>query len=132
MNDVSVNLGIGNLVPYLVERISTLFGKDPDSVDWTLRLARRIRIGMEQARWVQCVGMARPLPISEIYQPIRLQTPPTTDVLSLLDKNISGLIFAGPGCGKTTLLNWLAVHLATEKKFWPILFHLRTPNAVSD
>lgn len=132
MSDVSINLEIGSIVPYVVDRIAALFGKDPESVDWSNRLARRTRIGMEQAQWVQCVGMAHPLAMSEIYQPIRLEAKPPADVLSLLRNNVSAVILAGPGRGKTTLLNWLAVSLAANPNFLPILFHLRTPEAVPD
>ena len=43
-----------------------------------------------------------------------------------------GIIFAGPGRGKSTLLNWLYIHLRTNPEYVPFLFLLRTENAVSD
>jgi hypothetical protein len=43
-----------------------------------------------------------------------------------------GIIFAGPGRGKTTLLNWLLLQLLKRRDQTALLFLLRTENAVTE
>jgi hypothetical protein len=133
---------------YLEDRIKGVFGHDAETKDWNDRLGRRMLLAAEQARFVKCVGMDRPNPIDEIYQPIGLRTAPSerykralqTDVWKLLDFRDDktneigrdGIIFAGPGRGKSTLLNWLFMQLRTRPECAPFLFLLRTDSAVSE
>jgi hypothetical protein len=48
----------------------------------------------------------------------------------LLIRGANSVIFAGPGCGKTTLLHWAYTRLMASKTHVPILFTLRWPDAV--
>lgn len=136
----SMSIDIGSLAYYLDERLRSLFGKDSDTVDWLGRLNRRCKVALEQAAWVQCIGMERPISIGEIYQPIQLEghyagavkTRGRTDVFKLLEQSKDALIFAGPGRGKTTLLNWMLLQLLNSKTRAPTLFLLRTERAVED
>ena len=135
-----VSIDIGSLASYLEERTRRLFGKDSETLDWLSRLHRRSKIALEQAAWVQCVGMERPIRIGEIYQPIQLEGKEgyrsgvrgRTDVFLLLEQQRDGVIFAGPGRGKTTLLNWLLLQLLTRKDHTALLFLLRTEDAVQE
>src|SRR5947209_17977447 len=137
-NGVSVELG--SLLAYAEERTRRWFGKDGETLDWLNRLHRRSKIALEQAAWVQCVGMERPIRIAEIYQPIQLEGAEgyrsgvrgRTDVFTLLDQKRDGIIFAGPGRGKTTLLNWLLLELLHRKEHTILLFLLRPEHAVQD
>ena len=115
-----------------MDRLLGLVGKDATTIEWRNRLERRIRVGLEQACWVQCVGMSRPLAIHSIYQPVKLRTSPPVDVFSLINRQTDGIIMAGPGRGKTTLLKWLTVKMTEGRSHVPILFQLRVPDAVSD
>ena len=135
-----VSIDIGSLASYLEERTRRLFGKDPETLDWLSRLRRRSKTALEQAAWVQCVGMERPIRIGEIYQPIQLEGKEgyrsgvrgRTDIFLVLAQQRDGIIFAGPGRGKTTLLNWLLLQLLTRKDHTALLFLLRTENAVQE
>ena len=86
--------------------------------------------------------MDSPVPIDKIYQPLSLRIGAHTreysnrilqiNVLKLLDKNSDAVIFAGPGRGKSTLLNWLYCHLQASPTYDPFLFILRSENSVDD
>lgn len=135
-----VSIDIGSLASYLEDRTRLLFGKDAETLDWLHRLHRRSKIALEQAAWVQCVGMERPIRIGEIYQPIQLEGKEgyrsgvrgQTDVLTLVEQERDGIIFAGPGRGKTTLLNWLLLKFLSLKNHTALLFLLRTEHAVEE
>src|ERR1017187_2688656 len=146
--DFSVNVDPA-LIAYLEDRIKGVFGRDAASERRSARLTRRMRLALEQARSVKCVGMDRPIAIQAIYQPIGLQTDFTERSHTRLDTDIhrlmavrdsktkelvgtDGIIYAGPGRGKSTLLNWLYVQLQRDSEYCPFLFILRTENAVSD
>src|ERR1035438_10744685 len=119
--DFSVNVDPA-LIAYLEDRIKGVFGRDAASERRSARLTRRMRLALEQARSVKCVGMDRPIAIQAIYQPIGLQTDFTERSHTRLDTDIhrlmavrdsktkelvgtDGIIYAGPGRGKSTLLN---------------------------
>jgi hypothetical protein len=128
-----ISLELGSLAGYLEDRVRTLFGKDPDTIEWNARLRRRLTSAIEQARWIQCVGMAQPVPIQDIYQPLDLeQKRSTTTLMRLIETATSAIVFAGPGAGKSTLLNRLCVELLNNSKFTPFLFLLRSPGAPDD
>ncbi len=136
-----ISIDIGSLANYLEDRTRRIFGKDVDTLDWIGRLNRRSKVAVGQAAWVQCVGMDRPIRIQDIYQPIKVQsqhdwTDPSrigrSDVLTLIKQRTDAVIFAGPGRGKTTLLNWLLLNLLNKKRETPLMFLLRTENAVED
>ena len=136
-----ISIELGSLANYLEDRTRRMFGKDADTLDWLNRLQRRGKIGLEQAGWVQCVGMEKPIRIDQIYQPIDLEgnydgavsnTRGRTNVFTLLKQEKDAVIFAGPGRGKTTLLNWLLLTLLRANENTPLLFLLRTEKAVED
>jgi hypothetical protein len=94
------------------------------------------RMSFEQSAQVQCVGMAKPVPIDKIYQPTRLirrarlGTEEEIEFEQLLGEDADAIIFAGPGWGKTTLLHWTYHSLAQGTTFAPLLFTLRRPEAI--
>lgn len=128
--DVSVDFG--SALFYLEDRIRTLFGKDPETQAWTHKLHQQLRSALEQARWVQCVGMPEPIPIEAIYQPLNLiARSRETDVFELIRQQENAIVFAGPGRGKSTLLNWLYIRLLPHDNIIPLLFILRSQDAVA-
>jgi hypothetical protein len=72
-DDVSID--VGSMYPYLEDRVLSFFGKDAATTEWKQRIQRLVRTSMEESSYVQCVGMARPIPIREIYQPTGLIRP---------------------------------------------------------
>lgn len=131
--DVSIDLG--SAVPYAVERVLALFGRDAISVAAKERLSASIRLAVEQASRVQCIGMDRPVPLDDIYQPTMLKAGEFSadgpfDVLSLLERPTDAVILAGPGAGKTTLMHWAFLRLLKAPDTVPLLFTLRSPEAV--
>jgi hypothetical protein len=131
--DVSIDVGAEALY-YLEDRIRALFGKDEATQTWNATLHQRLRSSLEQAKWVQCIGMAEPIPIESIYQPLKLSTPHSgaTDVFELIRDGKSAVVLAGPGRGKSTLLNWLFVQLLRNDNVSVFLFILRSQHAVPD
>ncbi len=114
-----------------------MFVKDPETRYCNDHIYSRAKTAIEQARYVQCIGMSQPVPIEKIYQPLYLRfrvegEPKEADVITIVKEGQSGIIFAGPGAGKSTLLNRLCVELLRLRSFAPFLFILRTPNAVVD
>jgi hypothetical protein len=72
-NDVSID--VGSMYPYLEDRVLSLFGKDTASTEWKQTVQRLVRTSLEESSHVQCVGMAKPIPIECIYQPTSLIRP---------------------------------------------------------
>ena len=133
-----ISFDLGSILPYIENRVLSLFGKDPATVEWRERVKNMTRVSAEQAGQVQCVGMHTPIPINQIYQPARL---------SRLDENktrveigpddiIKGgkdaIVLAGPGWGKTTFLHHLYCSLATQTDLTPVLFTLRWTGVTDD
>ena len=154
-----VTFDVGAAYPYLEQRVLQIFGKDAASVDERNWLKSLHSTAAHQAANVQCVGMATPVSFEEIFQPthlfrksVRLATsgyafssrtqrsflaqraatfqPITLDDLLALGED--GIIFAGPGWGKTTFLSSVFRVLARSDASWPILISLRRPEAVAD
>ena len=69
-SDVSVN--VGSAILYLQKRVLELFGKDADTRDFHKWLNKHIQITMYESSLVRCVGIGFPIPIGEIYEPVRL------------------------------------------------------------
>src|SRR4051812_32356734 len=67
-----ISIDVGSAVPYLTDRVLSLFHKDVASQEWQAQLRTLVRLSFERAASIQCVGMHRPIPISNIYQPSRL------------------------------------------------------------
>ena len=65
--------------------------------------------------------MDRPIPINALYQPLRLRRAltdwegptnmPSLSIDEILARQDDAVILAGPGKGKSTLLNWLFIRL---------------------
>jgi hypothetical protein len=72
-DDVSID--VGSLYPYVEDRVLSLFGKDVATAEWKQTVQRLVRTSMQESSHVQCVGMATPIPIQEIYQPTGLLRP---------------------------------------------------------
>ena len=130
-------MDLGSGLPYLVDSVLGWFGKDSLSAEWKRKIQHLVKLSAEQAAFVQCVGMAKPVPITDIYQATDLIFPepgprkrPIGEVLS---SDTDLVIFAGPGWGKTTLLHWLYVRLCHEHQdIIPFLFTLRWPKCPAD
>jgi hypothetical protein len=92
--DISISLG--DALPYVEDRVLSLFGKDPSSRQWQNELRNLIRLSFEQAATVQCVGMDTPIAIQQIYQPSRLvntkEKPDIINVRALLDRGGDAVI----------------------------------------
>lgn len=134
--DLSIDLG--SAVPYAVESVLALFGRDALSTSAKERLQKRIRISIEQASQVQCVGMDRPIPLAKIYQPARLRTHMHSNyggdvnLTSLIEQGTDAIIQAGPGAGKSTLLHSALLSLLKQKDKVPVLFTLRSLDVAGD
>jgi hypothetical protein len=144
----AINVELGDLGPYLIERGLQVFGIDSvtsELREWFSDLQRR---SLVDASLVQIVGMQAPIPLLQIYQPTRLICPlrqlkkpgenftvAPEGVLSaedFLHERSNALIFAGPGWGKTTFFRYLFVRLAKDKEIVPVLFTLRRSTAIDD
>lgn len=133
--DISIDLG--SAVPYAVESVLSLFGKDALSRAANERLQKRIRLSLAEATKVQCIGMDKPIPLAQIYQPTRLrqgQFDVTSPSIAESDVTNVGniVIFGRPGAGKTTLMRFLLMKLLHEKHTVPLLFTLRSQEALED
>jgi hypothetical protein len=160
MGDAGITISLGDALPYVEERLRQLIGKDQaskDTADWFKNLQR---VAMIQASQVKCIGMHRPLPLAEIYQPTRLRVKgrPTEQITSLppqdkvsrsitlghaieervmgvgdfLRREESAVIYAGPGWGKTTFLHHVFLASVARRNMLPVLISLRRPTALHD
>lgn len=130
-----ITIDLGAAVPYIVDSVFGLFGRDAESLRWKAKLGELAKMSVQQASMMQCVGMPQPIPIADIYQRTTLCVPvggQKVDFQSVFAKGQDSIIFAGPGWGKTTLLHWTYSKLCADKRFVPLLFTLRWPNAVTD
>lgn len=75
MGTPSIHLDFGQTLPFLYERFRQLIGKDQESAELHKWFSSLQKTAFLQAAHVQCIGMHRPLPISDIYQPTRLILP---------------------------------------------------------
>ncbi len=145
-----ISIDVGSAVPYLVNSLLGFFHKDVASEEWRKQLISLVRRSLDRASWVQCVGMDRPIPIQNIYQPSRLvrfslnnssrhqqwfytpakQVPDNFNFHELVKQNIDAVVFAGPGRGKTTLLHSMYVALYRSPEYIPLLFTLRDADGV--
>ncbi len=133
-----ISIDVGSAVPYAVDRVLALFGRDELTRAARERLEKQVRIALEQASLVQCVGMDTPIPLNQIYQRALLRPSQTdsasgsVDLLELIDQGANAVILGLPGAGKTTLLHWAFLNLIQNKAVVPLMFTLRRPDAISD
>lgn len=135
------SIDLGSAIPYLVESVKGWFEKDKESLSAEERFTRIFRLGLDVSSSIRCLGMWQPIPITDIYQQTRLRANPpslhekhdATDIWALIDRGESAIIHAGPGDGKTTLMHWTFVQLASpHRQRVPLLIPLRWPGALSD
>src|SRR4051812_22489036 len=105
-----LSIDLGSAIPYVVDRIQAVLGKDPGTVEFKKRVLSHSRKALEHASWIQCVGMRSPVPITSIYQPTHFASLSHQGGFGSIDDFLatghSAVVFARPGCGKSTLLNW--------------------------
>jgi predicted NACHT family NTPase len=131
--DDGVSIDVGSALPYVVDSLFSLFGKDVASKEWKAKLDQWMKLSVAQASTVQCVGMSEPIPIRQIYQRTTIYVPgkfTTIDIIQMLSQGKDFSIFAGPGWGKTTLLHWIFITLLEDSNYLPLLFTLRWDTAV--
>lgn len=68
-----VTISLGDTLPYLETRFLELIGKDQASNDLRSWFTALQQTALIQSSSVKCIGMHRPIPINEIYQPTRLK-----------------------------------------------------------
>jgi hypothetical protein len=150
---ININIDFGNLVPYAVDSFLKFLGKDSEAVELKEWFRGVQQIGLQESSVVMVIGMHSPLPLESIYQPTRLILQPrvewadvgTTEAKQIevqqqlltpdrfLEREENGVLFAGPGWGKTTLLHYLFMKtLREEKHLVPVLFTLRRPGGLAD
>jgi hypothetical protein len=162
MGDAAIKIDLGDTLPYLVERFRQLIGKDQESQETEAWFTSLQRTAIFQASQVQCIGMHRPLLLTEIYQPTRLRIRRATNargsgqaishedrltraavqeadiqeqtisVRDFLDRGENAIVYAGPGWGKTTFLHHVFLESINQKKILPVLVTLRRPTALAD
>jgi len=150
---ININVDFGDLVPYAVDSFLRFIGKDSEAVELKEWFRAVQQTGIQESSVVMVIGMHSPMPLDAIYQPTRLILEAPIELVQLatgekkqvqLDdqiltprqfvaKGMDGVLFAGPGCGKTTLLHYLFMTTLRENKnLVPILFTLRRPSGLSD
>src|ERR1051326_3387191 len=149
---VNVNVEVDKVLAAVWDKCLSIIGQDKASTEFKKWLEERTRNAFQVAKYVQCVGMQKPLPISEIYQPTRLRVIPNQQKRAfhaetrdwvlpapeyvLVDKFLGdqedSVITAGPGWGKTTFLHAVFVKMLCSEKVLPILFTLRQQEALPD
>jgi hypothetical protein len=100
-------------------------------------LKKLVEAGVHEASYVQCVGMARPIHITSIYQPQALERWSgdhyiTIPMAEVLDSDHNAIVFALPGHGKSTFLNHLLLSLYDSPGHLPILVLLRETNSLGN
>src|ERR1035437_9063408 len=135
---MDVSIDMGSVIPYAIDRVLSLFGKDFITVEARERLRRRITSGVADASSVQCVGMDRPIPFSDIYQPTRLRRRQFADgeghyaLADVVEANGNTIVWGGPGAGKSMFVRSALLALIHQPDTIPILFTLRSPGGVDD
>ena len=143
------------------EKFLELFGNDDEGTGLTGWFERLQTTALMQTASVQCLGMRKPLPFDNIYQPTRVIVAPDEDdataesysygdrvsrsilrgrafneksitVEDFLRRDQDALIFSGPGWGKTTFLHHVFRITVKDDNLLPVLITLRRPNAIDD
>ena len=133
--DISVE--IGSALPYAVDSLLKLFGRDALSVASRNRLTNRVRLSLQEASTIQAVGMSRPVPIDTLYQPTRLRTEhfhrqKVFSVKQALSLSENLVIWGDPGSGKSVFLKYAYLTLIKQESDIPLLFQLRKPDSIED
>ena len=160
MGIFSIELNATDALLYLEEKAKRFFGKDAASVEASKWLSSLQNTALVQTRAVQCVGMHKPVPFDDIYQPTslvikgvlqrrqetyayetnvsrsiiasRVASYRAVNVESFLASPDDAVIFAGPGWGKSTFLHYIFRRFLDSSNVFPMLITLRRPTAVDD
>jgi hypothetical protein len=160
MGDPSINIDLGDCLPYLEQRFLQIFGKDQATLDASGWFKALQNTAMIQVSHVHCIGALRPLPFDSVYQPTRLTYKRSLSlraesfayenrisrsiiaekmleersitVEDLLSSREDAIIYAGPGWGKTTFLHHIFRRFIKSEAILPVLITLRRETAVED
>jgi hypothetical protein len=160
MGDFNLQLDAGSALYYLEEKAKGFFGKDSTSLEAAAWLSGLQNTALTQTRSVQCVGMHKPVPFDDIYQPTSLVikgAPQKKQEVYAYEDRISrsivasrhasyravnvenflaspddAVIFAGPGWGKSTFLHYIFRRFLDSPNVFPVLITLRRPTAIDD
>jgi len=126
MQDIKISIDEG-AIRYATDRVLQVFGRDELTRKAREDLTAHIKIATQYAAVVQCIGMATPIPIGDIYQRTRLVSSAggQASVQGLIDGQEDAIIFAKAGEGKTTLLHWLYNQFIHDPLTLPLLITLR-------
>ncbi len=117
----------------LVTRIASSFSRGSWRAAVRVLLTKHLRQAAESAETVQIIGMDRPVSIFDIYQPSRVVDWTSADevpFMHLVEHHEDAVIYAGPGSGKTVLMQYAFATLAMSPVYLPVLFYLRWPGTV--
>ena len=162
MADNSIQISLGDALPYLEDLFLKLIGRDQETKETAAWFANLQKTSMLYASQVKCIGMHAPLPLPRIYQPTRLRVRGLSQgarkaqsfshqdkvsrsivqghalqervlgVEEFLKRSENAIVFAGPGWGKTTFLHHVFVKSVLRKEILPVLISLKRPTAVED
>jgi len=132
--DININIDLESIIRYSMDRLLGLFGHDVLTKLEYEQLNRLMRLAIQRSSFVHVVGMERPLPIKEIYQPTKLlnSNDRILSLKKLLEQTNDSIILAGPGQGKTTFIHWLFINLLDRPNWIPILITLRRSDSIND
>jgi hypothetical protein len=126
----ALSVDLGSALAYLEDKVRAAVGYDDASLEFRELVDRHLSRAMKDAAAVQIIGMDRPVSIFDIYQTSTLAYPyrrGSTSVEQLVSDRTNGVIFGGPGRGKTILLHHTFATLAKAMDAVPLLFTLRWP-----
>jgi hypothetical protein len=109
-------------------RLRQFFTSDAATGAVIERVAQTVGVAVREAYFASCVGLPFQIPLSEIYQASRLYREDEQDqgaAGDFLEPERDRLVLAGPGLGKTTLLNYVLIEVGTRRGWLPLLFVLR-------
>jgi hypothetical protein len=135
MSFFSVQLDPASALTYLEEKGKSFFERDAKSLEAVSWLSGLQNTALALTRVVQCVGMHKPVPFDDIYQPTslvikgapqkrqetyaydnrlsrsivasKLSSYHAVNVEKFLSSSDDAIIFAGPGWGKSTFLHYI-------------------------
>lgn len=137
---IEFSIDVNDALARCYEKILKVFGRDEFSSNLQSRVCRLTKEAIEDSRFVQSVGMKRPVPIELIYQPSRLAAEEYTGrgaskyytYDQLIDFPDSVIVQGAPGAGKTTLAHRIYLELLHSNAAHPFLFTLRRPESIED
>jgi hypothetical protein len=119
------SLDFHQTVAELRSRTISFFASDEMSIDLESNLRDHTGLSVQEASFVQCVGMNGPVDLLRLYQPTRFKDW-SSGLDGILSTGAGSVVFAGPGQGKTTLLKYILLKHLESERLVPILFTLRT------